>query len=1173
MKKHFFCIITAAVFFTAFTPCNAQVENNNQKWLLESFYWSDGKPWIKYEYDAYDRIEKVYSYTDCNKIKETYPDCIPEIWVIETFTYNQDGELVSYSERREYYDGRIETETINFTKNGNRITMVSDKNSLYNDMYIEINAEGFPIKVVNQPLSWAKYLPNYNYYYDANGNVIKVVADDESEKDNVDWDDFTREVTFTHDSQKNPFYYCKTPKWFMIVFYLGNISGNNNTLTVKGEDGYEFFLTYDYTYDTETGFPLTISGDEYAETMHLKYIKETDNKSVTGVSLNKTTLALVEGKKEQLTAIIEPTYAINKAVTWKSDNANIAAVDATGIVTGVAKGTAIITVTTAEGNFTASCSVEVTEIYCKSPIASGTTGTLTWRLCEDGTLTISGVGAMPNYSPDGAPWYSVCSNITALNLSNEITTIGNYAFYGCSNISSVTIHEGVTSIGYFAFYGCSKLETVNFNAISCSSVGSNNYNFFYNCTSIKTLNIGANVKTIPDYAFNGCSGISLIDIPNSVTSIGEAAFYNCSNITSVTIPEEVTSIGSGAFSGCTKLETVYFNAKYCTKVGISYISNAFYNLISIKTLYIGAKVKFIPDYAFSGCSGIALVNIPNSVTSIGEAAFYNCSNITSVTIPEGVTSIGSWAFSGCSRISSLTIPNSVITIGKCAFQVCAELANAIIIPNGITSIGDQTFYGCAKMPSVAIPGSVTVIGTDAFYGCTRLTSLSIPASVNTIGDYAFSNCTGLRSITSLRPAPPAVSANTFSGVNVEQCRLYVVPEGLMRYQTTPVWKDFFYIQAIGVICELASLSVSNSTLSPAFNAGITSYTCTVPYSVNAITISAAAAGNGTVSGIGVKNLVVGVNNFNIVVTAEGGSATKTYTVAVTRQEGPSVTGVTVSPETVAVQKGATYQLTATVAATGGASQAVTWSVSGNTVAATRISSAGVLTIDAGETAAMFTVTATSDFDKSKRGTASVTVTQGSPLILSGTVAGAPSGTMVQLFAVPSIKASLPTGSQFVGFAYTDVFKNYQFTNLPPGIYVVIVVIPGYESQSSEPVNLAGGGISGGNVNFTVNDNTKTITPDKPNMITGTNDDFAPDLKIYPNPFTGELHITGAMVVETWHAASLQIQVINSAGIIVHTQMITSPGETIRLEHLPPGVYFLRLIIEGKEKTVKVVKIQ
>ena len=1063
MIKQFFCIITAAVFFTAFTPCNAQGENNNHKWLLEGYYDSNGEPIERYEYDAYDRIKKILFGNHFRPEEE---------FAVSTLTYNSNGELVSVSTVGNKYDRE---ETIYFTKNGNRITMVDDSYT----WYIEIDNEGLPLKVVKEAFEEKNESSYYLYYYD-NGNIIKIESIDESEGGNLKW---TR--TYTYDNQKSPLYYCKTPKWYLVAFESDYVFWmlSNNPLTVKfSSDTYNYLeeylsSSYDYTYDTETGFPLTISGDEYAETMHLKYIKETDNKSVTGVSLNKTTLALVEGKKEQLTAIIEPTYAINKAVTWKSDNANIAAVDATGIVTGVAKGTAVITVTTADGNCTASCSVEVTEIYCKSPIASGTTGTLTWRLCEDGTLTISGIGMMPNYSPDGAPWYSVCSNITALNLSNEITTIGNYAFYGCSNILTVTIHEGITSMGYYAF------------------------------------------------------------------------------------------------NGCTKLETVYFNAKYCTKVGISYISNAFYNLISIKTLYIGAKVKFIPDYAFSGCSGIALVNIPNSVTSIGEAAFYNCSNITSVTIPEGVTSIGSWAFSGCSRISSLTIPNSVITIGKCAFQECAELANAIIIPNGITSIGDNTFYGCAKMPSVAIPGSVTVIGTTAFYGCTGLTSLSIPASVNTIGDYAFSNCTGLRSITSLRPAPPTVTVNTFSGVNVMQCHLYVVPEGLSRYQNAAVWKDFFYIQAIGVTCELASLSVSNGTLSPAFSAGVTSYTCTVPNNVSTITISAAAAGNGTVSGAGAKNLVVGVNNFNIVVRAEDGSATKTYTVAVTRQAGPSVTGVTVSPETVAVQKSATYQFTATVAATAGASQAVTWSVSGNTVAATRISSAGILTVDAGETAAMLTVTATSDFDKSKRGTASVTVTQGSPLILSGTVAGAPSGTMVQLFAVPSSKASLPTGSQFVGFAYTDVFNNYLFTNLPPGIYIVVVVIPGYESQSSESVNLADGGISGGSVNFTVNNNTKTITPDKPNIIAGTNDEFAPDLKIYPNPFTGEVHITGAMVLETWRAASLQIQVINSAGVIVHSQMIISSGETILLEHLPAGVYFLRLINEGKEKTVKVVKIQ
>jgi len=82
---------------------------------------------------------------------------------------------------------------------------------------------------------------------------------------------------------------------------------------------------------------------------------------------------------------------------------------------------------------------------------------------------------------------------------------------------------------------------------------------------------------------------------------------------------------------------------------------------------------------------------------------------------------------------------------------------------------------------------------------------------------------------------------------------------------------------------------------------------------------------------------------------------------------------------------------------------------------------------------------------------------------------------------------------------------------------------------------------------------------------------AASLQIYPNPFTGAVRIVGA-VVETWHATSLKVQIINAAGNIVHTQMLSSPDETIILEHLPAGIYFFRFEMNGMTKTVKVTKL-
>ena len=81
---------------------------------------------------------------------------------------------------------------------------------------------------------------------------------------------------------------------------------------------------------------------------------------VTGVSLNKNTTTIKVGGTETLTAMVEPANATNKAVTWSSDNISVATVDANGLVTAVAEGTATITVTTEDGRKTATCTVIVT---------------------------------------------------------------------------------------------------------------------------------------------------------------------------------------------------------------------------------------------------------------------------------------------------------------------------------------------------------------------------------------------------------------------------------------------------------------------------------------------------------------------------------------------------------------------------------------------------------------------------------------------------------------------------------------------------------------------------------------------------------------------------------------------------------------------------------------------
>jgi len=157
-------------------------------------------------------------------------------------------------------------------------------------------------------------------------------------------------------------------------------------------------------------------------------------------------------------------------------------------------------------------------------------------------------------------------------------------------------------------------------------------------------------------------------------------------------------------------------------------------------------VTSIRGSAFSVCSGLTSITIPNSVTCIGSDAFYGCSGLTSVTIPNSVTIIGDYAFEGCSGLTSVTIPNSVTSIGSGAFFKCSSLTS-VTIPNSLTSIGGSTFYYCSALTSVTIPNSVKSIGNYAFRYCTNLASITIGSSVESIGNSAFECCYNLESIT------------------------------------------------------------------------------------------------------------------------------------------------------------------------------------------------------------------------------------------------------------------------------------------------------------------------------------------------------------------------------------------------------------------------------------------
>lgn len=122
----------------------------------------------------------------------------------------------------------------------------------------------------------------------------------------------------------------------------------------------------------------------------------------------------------------------------------------------------------------------------------------------------------------------------------------------------------------------------------------------------------------------------------------------------------------------------------------------------------------IEHYSFTKYNrDVGDITIPSTlggfpVKCIGTAAFSSCSELTSISIPEGVTSIGKGVFSGCVNLRSISIPTSVTSIGYCAFVDCESLTS-ITLPQGLTSIDDYAFADCTGLTSITFNSATTTI--------------------------------------------------------------------------------------------------------------------------------------------------------------------------------------------------------------------------------------------------------------------------------------------------------------------------------------------------------------------------------------------------------------------------------------------------------------------------------
>lgn len=434
-------------------------------------------------------------------------------------------------------------------------------------------------------------------------------------------------------------------------------------------------------------------------------------------------------------------------------------------------------------------------------LAQGTCGAeadgsnVTWVLTTDGTLILSGTGAVAAYeNRKDTPWRDYNYQILQLEVQKGITSVSGLC--SCYKLREVSLPEGLISLGKLTFMDCWELQEIR---------------------------LPKSLKTLGEGTFASCFALTEIELPEGLKTVGEGFLYHCISLTSVVIPASVTEMGDRPFSGDWALKTVEI------KGNVPRLSNySFHECDALQEVLITGSVGTIGDDAFKELDSLERVQIASGLKTIGKRAFWLCDNLTTVSLPDGVTSIGEEAFKECSSLTTINLPNSITTIGANAFNG-TKLTGPLNIPSSLVSLGDNAFHGCSGITGTLLfPGALENISKNAFAGCTGVEEIILPRGVLTISDGAFNNCSGVQRLW-LTNSIKTIGASALSGM--KNLKKIYFSGTYLDWDTNIQWAD--------------DKGYSNFPVGPTLTEETASGSCG-----EALTWSLSTAGDLTVSGTG-----------------------------------------------------------------------------------------------------------------------------------------------------------------------------------------------------------------------------------------------------------------------------------------------------------------------------------